>query len=96
MTVVQWVELATHFQLREPRFQLSGSLSCISEYLATDSGGYLCTNSYHALIAARLNTSQKSLDPPLSIARYTFIQLSGLVPSRVKKLDPAANDSDLC
>ena len=31
---------------------ISSSLSCMSEYLATDSGGYLCKNNLHALIAA--------------------------------------------
>ena len=30
----------------------SSSLSCINEYLAIDTGGYLCTNSLRALIAA--------------------------------------------
>ena len=29
----------------------SSSLSCMNEYLAIDSGGYLCVNSPHALIA---------------------------------------------
>ena len=40
----------------------SSSLSCINEYLAIDSGGYLCTNSFLTLIAAWLKASQGSRD----------------------------------
>ena len=38
------------------------SLSRMIEYLAIDIGGYLCTNSFHALIAAWLCVSQRSRD----------------------------------
>ena len=36
------------------------SPSCMNEYEAIDSGGYLCMNIIHALIAAWLNASQCS------------------------------------
>ena len=38
----------------------SNSLSCTNEYLVIDSGGYLCTESLRALIAAWLDASQRS------------------------------------
>ena len=36
------------------------SLSCMNEYLAIDSGGYLCTNCLRALFTAWLNAVQRS------------------------------------
>ena len=40
----------------------SSSLSCLNEYLAVDNGGYLCMVTFHALIAAMLDASQRSQD----------------------------------
>ena len=54
--------------LREPGFKYwatasilhcSSSLRCMSEYLATDIGGYLCTNSLRALIVVYLDASRE-------------------------------------
>ena len=38
----------------------SSSLSCMNEYLAIDSGGYLCMNNLRALIAAWLDSSRQA------------------------------------
>ena len=61
------VATALHSQLEIPRsnpvlpcktfgnffiLHCSSSLSCMNEYLAIDSGRYLCKNNLHALIAA--------------------------------------------
>ena len=40
----------------------SSSLSSRDEYLVIDSGGYLCTNSLRALVAAWLDASPRSRD----------------------------------
>ena len=40
----------------------SRSLTYMNEYLAIDSGGYLCTISFRELIAAWLDTSLRSRD----------------------------------
>ena len=39
----------------------SGSFSSMKAYLAKDNGGYLCTNSLHALIAPWLDACQRSV-----------------------------------
>ena len=44
------------------RCTCSSSLNCMNEYLAIDSGDYLCTSSFRELIAAWLNVSQRSRD----------------------------------
>ena len=52
--------------LRQPGFKsyavVSSHLALMNEYLATDSGGYLCTSSLWALITAWLGASQKGQD----------------------------------
>ena len=40
----------------------SSSLRCMNEYLAIDSGGYLCTNTLQALVAPWLDASLRSRD----------------------------------
>ena len=55
----------------------------MNEYMAIDSGGYLCTNSFRALIAAWLDASKMSLDGVRSTrcvrsARYVLAFLSGV------------------
>ena len=42
--------------------QCSSSISCMNEYLAIDSGRYLCMNSLRALFATRLDVFQRSRD----------------------------------
>ncbi|KAK2187267.1 hypothetical protein NP493_174g02005 [Ridgeia piscesae] len=41
---------------------LQGSVSYMNEYLAVNSGGYLCTNTLCAIIAAWLGASLRSQD----------------------------------
>ena len=67
----QWLELHT-LSTKRTRIPLSNlgqvifilhycsSLSCMNEYLAIDSGGYLCTNCLRALFTAWLNAVQRS------------------------------------
>ena len=59
---------ASDSQLREPGFESCAAvlnpwtsflLSCINEYMAVDSGNYLCTSSLSALIIARRCLSEQ-------------------------------------
>ena len=65
----------------------SSSLSCMNEHLPIDSGEYLCTCSFHKLIAAWLNSSQKSWDG---------VWLTGLPEDVVKSTLSNPKDCILC